>query len=329
MKKLVVTAWVTLSLLLGASEAWAGKLKEGITAVGRQDFGHARDVLEDYVSKFPNDPRPYYYLSKCYESWYDVSKVSDMLRAYQRLNAQRQQVLQHLEGADPIPTYRAMLKDDPEDIAAHMLLVVALLEAGARDMALAELQAIPASSVPTELGDVWHAMWGTVCQLNGDLDKARAEFKECWRLNANNPLPPVRLAEIDKAERDRQNAQQQAIFDHGDGSGARSFELTLKLGKDLLTEGNFDGAIDALQQALVLKPQSTDAKQALNSAQQKSAEVQYQKGVQFMREQKYASAYDLFMAASKLDPQNLKAQIAAKDAKSRADQAQQDMPRNP
>lgn len=317
---------VILGLLPGA--AWAGRLKDGIAAFNRQDLGSSQRLLEEYAQQFPGDPRPHYYLHKCYEQAFEVEKTRTAINTYRTLNDRRTQVLLQLKGADPIPTYRAMLKDDPEDLAARMLLVVALLEGGAPDLARAELQALSEGAVPAELKDVYHAMWGTIYQRAGEIEKARAAFKECWSLNVDHPLPPLRLAELDKQERDRQNAQQQALFEHGDGTSARSFELTLKLGKDLLTEGNFEGAIDALQQALQLSPQHPEAQQVLVTAQQKSADIQYQKGVQFMRDQKYASAYELFQAAVKLDPTNLKAQIAAKDAKARADQAQQDVPRS-
>jgi len=305
------------SLLL-AQAAFAGQLKDGIAAVERQDFGRGRDLLEDYIKKFPNDPRPYYYLSKCYENWYQVSKVDESLTSYRRLSEKRRRVMQALQGADPAPLYRAMLQDDPTDVSARLLLIVSFLEAGTPMMALAELQSIPDGTVPPELEDVVQAMWGTVYMSQGEWAKARAAFKECWRLNLNNPLPPVKLAEIDKNDRAQQQAQQQAIFNR-DSSELKSFELTFKLGKDLYDEGNYEGAIEALGEALAANPSSDDAKKLLADAKHKGAEQAYQHGIDFMKAQNYSAAYESFSDALKLDPQFAKAKIAADDAKAKAD----------
>ncbi len=311
-----VALGLAASLLL-AQAAFAGQLKDGIAAVERQDYGRGRDVLEDYVKKFPNDPRPYYYLSKCYENWYQVSKVDEALTNYRRLSEKRRRVLQSLQGADQVPTYRDMVKDDPTDVSARLLLIVALLEAGTPMMALAELQTIPEGTVPAELEDVVQAMWGTVYMSQGEWAKARAAFKECWRLNLNNPLPPVKLAEIDKGERAQQQAQQQAMF-NTNRSELKSYELTFKLGKDLFEEGNYEGAIEALTEALAAQPTSADAKKLLGEAKRKGAEQAYQHGIDFMKEQKYGAAYESFQEALKLDPQFAKAKFASDDAKAKA-----------
>lgn len=312
-----VALGLVASLLL-APAAFAGQLKDGIAAVERQDYGRGRDLLEDYIKKFPNDPRPYYYLSKCYENWYQVSKVDEALTNYRRLSEKRRRVLQTLQGGDSVPLYRAMIKDDPTDISARLLLIVSFLEAGTPMMALAELQTIPEGTVPAELEDVVQAMWGTVYMAQGEWAKARTAFKECWRLNVNNPLPPAKLAEIDKSERAQQQAQQQAIF-NTDRSALKSYDLTFKLGKDLLDEGNYEGAIEALGEALAAQPGSGEAKKLLAEAKRKGAERAYQQGIEFMKQQKYSAAYESFSDALKLDPMFAKAKIAADDAKVKAD----------
>lgn len=304
--------------LLFAQGAFAGQLKDGIASVERQDYGRGRDLLEDYIKKFPNDPRPYYYLSKCYENWYQVAKVDDALSRYRRLSEKRRRVLQTLSGADAVPMYRAMVKDDPADISARLLLVVSLLEAGTPMMAHAELQSITEGAVPAELEDVVQAMWGTVYMSQGEWAKARAAFKECWRLNVNNPLPSLKLAEIEKHEQAQQQAQQQASF-NTDRSQLKSFDLTFKLGKDLFEEGNYEGAIEALGEALVAQPDSAEAKKLLKDAKRKGAEQAYQHGIDFMKEQKYGAAHESFKQAVKLDPRFVKAKIAADDAKAKAD----------
>lgn len=303
--------------LLVAQAAFAGQLKDGIAAVERQDYGRGRDLLEDYIKKYPNDPRPYYYLSKCYENWYQVSKVDEALTSYRRLSEKRRRVLQTLQGADSVPMYRAMVKDDPTDVSARLLLIVSLLEAGTPMMAHAELQTIPEGTVPAELEDVVQAMWGSVYMAQGEWAKARNAFKECWRLNVNNPLPPIKLAEIDKADRVQQQAQQQAMF-NTNREALKSYDLTFKLGKDLFEEGNYQGAIEALGEALVAQPESVEAKKLLAEAKRKGAEQAYQHGIDFMKEQKYGAAYESFSEALKLDPQFAKAKFAAEDAKAKA-----------
>lgn len=306
--------------VLAGLPAWAGQLKDGIGAVERKDFGRGRDVLESYAKRFPNDPRPHYYLAKCYESWYEVSKVDDALRRYRVLNEKRARVLLTLDGAEGAPVYRAMLQDDSADVAARMLLVVSLLQSNAPMMALAELQALPKDSVPTGLEDTYQAMWGTLYQMQGNFEKARAAFKECWRLNINNPLPAAKLAEIDRQERDQfQKQSTTVVFDQSEKADRRSFDLTFRLGKDLLDEGNFSGAIDAFAQALAIKGDHPETLRLMAIAKQKGAEDSYQKGLAFLKEQKYAAAYESFQEALKFDPQFAKAQFASQDAKLKAD----------
>lgn len=312
--------------VLTSLPAWAGQLKDGIAAVERRDFGRARDVLEKYTKRFPADPRPYYYLAKCYESWFQVSKVDDALRQYRTLNEKRTRVLLTLDGAEPVAVYRAMLQDDPQDVTARMLLVVSLLQNNVAMMALAELQVLPQDAVPQGLEDVYQAMWGTLYQKQGNYEQARAAFKECWRLNINNPLPVAKLAEIDRQERDHiQKQTSQVAFDQSEKADRRSFDLTFKLGKDLLDEGNYVGAIDALTQALALKADHPETQRLMAVAKQKGAEDSYQKGLAFLREQKYAAAYDSFQQALKFDPQFAKAQFAAQDAKLKADAQEREL----
>ncbi|MBO9542482.1 tetratricopeptide repeat protein [bacterium] len=306
--------------VLAALPAWAGQLKDGISAVERKDFGRARDLLESYTKRFPNDPRPYYYLAKCYESWFQITKVDESLRTYRVLNEKRTRILLTLEGADSVPVYRAMLQDDPSDVSARMLLIVSLLQNNVGMMAMAELQALPRESVPAGLEDVYQAMWGALYQMQGNYEQARAAFKEAWRLNINHPLPAVKLAEIDRQERDQfQKQTTTVVFDQSEKADRRSFDLTFKLGKDLLDEGNFSGAIEALGQALALKADHPETKRLMGVAKQKGAEDSYQKGLAFLKEQKYAAAYDSFQEALKFDPQFAKAQFAAQDAKLKAD----------
>lgn len=319
LRNTIISLGVACGVLAGLP-AWAGQLKDGISAVERKDFGRGRDVLESYTKHFPNDPRPYYYLAKCYESWFEVSKVDDALRKYRVLNEKRTRVLLTLEGAEAIPVYRAMLQDDPSDVAARVLLVAALLQNNIPMMALAELQALPKDAVPAGLEDVYQAMWGTLYQMQGNYEQARAAFKECWRLNINHPLPVVKLAEIDRQERDQfQKQSTTVVFDQSEKADRRSFDLTFKLGKDLLEEGNYGGAIDALNQALVIKADHPETRRLMGIAKQKGAEDSYQKGLAFLKEQKYAAAYDSFQEALKFDPQFAKAQFAAQDAKLKAD----------
>jgi tetratricopeptide (TPR) repeat protein len=213
-----------------------------------------------------------------------------------------------------------MLSDDPSDVAARMLLIASLLQNNAPMMALAELQVLPQDAVPQGLEDVYQAMWGTLYQKQGNYEQARAAFKECWRLNINNPLPVAKLAEIDRQERDQiQKQTAQVTFDQAEKADRRSFDLTFKLGKDLLEEGNYASAIDALTQALAVKADHPETKRLMALAKQKGAEDSYQKGLSFLKEQKYAAAYDSFKEALRFDPQFAKAQFAAQDAKIKAD----------
>lgn len=317
MKKLVA---VTLGLAAGlvfSQAAWAGQLKDGIDAVNHEDFGRGRSILEDYVKRFPNDPRPYYYLSKCYQSTFEVNRVGEVLESYRALSDKRSQILTTLQGSDKISVYRAMVADDPTDLSARLLLAISDFEHGSPMMAEAELEVIGHLTVPAELQDVPHALWGAIYQSQSNWTLARAELKEALRININNPVAPSRLSEIDAAERAQKLSLESKTFEH-DTPELKSFELTYKLGKDLLDEGNFDGAIEALTQASSAKPDSVEAKNLLAVAMKKGAEQKYQTGIQFMRDSKYAAAYELFKQAVKLDPTFTKAQIAAQDARDKA-----------
>ena len=305
---------VVLAGVLVAQAAWAGQLKDGIYWLQRQDFDRAQSILEAYSKHFPDDPRPYYYLSKCYENKFLISKVDQALDTYHQLSEKRDKILHTLSGADPISTYRAMLKDDPTDLSARLLLIVSLLENHVPMMAMAELEAVSSDQVPAQLKDVVHAMWGVLYQQQGNYAKAKEELQTCWRLNVNNPLPAKLLPQIAQEEQAQEQAQVSSDGLSSEPSASQRFGLTLKLGRDLISQGDFDGAIDALNEALSFQPDNQEAKDLLAQAKHQDAKKYYEIGVKFMRQQKFDAALASFNNALKFDPSFTKAQIAFQDA---------------
>ena len=319
----VWSALMVGSVLL-ASPAWAGSLREGVKHFSEGRYDLAIDRLNEHVKRFPADPRPHYYLMKSYGagSRIDISTI-DLInqadRAYKRLNETWIRRFQMLDGLEDLEVYRGMVEDDPADKDARLLYAVALLRAGSPMMALAELQMLPREEVTPERIDAWHAAHGLVAIAQKNWEAARKSFNDCKRSNDRNPLWLPKLAEIDRLARAEDEAEQARVFDRRDQTQDQQVQLAVQLGKDLLSEKNFEGAIEALSQALSLSPDQPEAKALLADAQARGADLAYQRGVEFMRARKFSAAYQAFNAALKLNPRFVRARLAAQDAKAKAD----------
>lgn len=318
-----LTALVLASIGL-ATPAWAGNLREGVKLFGEGQFDAAIERLNEHARRFPADPRPHYYLMKSYgsSSRIDLSTIEQINtadRAYKRLSETWNRRFLTLDGLEALGVYRAMLEDDPTDKDARLLYAVSLLQAGSPMMAEAEMQMLPFEEIAPERRDGWFAARGLIAIAVKDWPAARKAFNDCKRVNDRNPLWLPKLGEIERLARAEDEAEQARIFERRDQSQDQQVQLAVQLGKDLLAEKNFDGAIEAFNQALTLSPDHPEAKSLLAEAQTRGAELAYQRGVEFMRAQKYAAAYDAFSAALKLNPRFLRARLAAQDAKARAD----------
>ena len=306
---------ITLALgVFWSQAAMAGTLQDGIAAFERRDFGRATELLERYAREFPKDPRPHYYLAKCYETRFQVAKVEDALRNYRQLSTERAQVFRSLEGAEPDTVYDRMLKEDPNDLSAKLLLAIALIQMNSYGLAEEIVAAIQPGSIPEEIRDSYYNIRGVVFTSRKEWDKAKEAYTQAWRLNYSNPLPRQKLQEVEKLA-----AQAQADFDKAPlfapVSAEQKYEMTLKLGKKLMAEGNFTGAVDAFNQAVELQPSSADARRLLSEVKRRAAEQNYDQGIAFMRDQKFANAYEAFHQALQNDPNFTKAQIGLSEAK--------------
>jgi len=306
-----------ISLALGifwSQAALAGTLQDGIAAFERRDFGRATELLERYARQFPKDPRPYYYLAKCYETRVQVTKVEDALRNYRQLSNERTQIFRSLQGAEPDTVYDRMLREDPNDLSAKLLLAISLLEMKSYGLAEEIVAAIDPATIPDEIRDSYYNIRGAVFSSRKDWEKAKEAYTQAWRLNYSNPLPRQKLQEVEKLA-----AEAQAEFDKAPifapVSVEQKFEMTLKLGKDLMGEGNFTGAIDAFNQAVELQPNSGDARRLLSEVKRRAAEQNYDQGITYMRDRKFTNAYEAFHQALQNDPNFTKAQIGLEEAK--------------
>ncbi|MEB3188384.1 MAG: tetratricopeptide repeat protein [bacterium] len=318
-----LTALVLASVAL-TTPAWAGNLREGVKLFGEGRYEAAIERLNEHAKRYPGDPRPHYYLMKSYGSSSRIDRTTiDQInaadRAYKRLSEAWNRRFLTLEGLEAMGIYRAMLDDDPTDRDARLLHAMALLQAGSPMMAEAEMQMLPFDEIASERRDAWYAARGLIAIAVRDWPTARKAFNDCKRANDRNPLWLPKLGEIERLARAQDEAEQARIFERRNQTEDQQVQLALQLGKDLLAEKNFDGAIEALNQALALSPDQPEAKALLVEAQSRGAELAYQRGVEFMRAQKYAAAYDAFSAALKLNPRFLRARLAAQDAKTRAD----------
>jgi Flp pilus assembly protein TadD len=299
--------------------ALAGTLQDGIAAFERRDFGRATELLERYSRQFPKDPRPYYYLAKCYETRVQVTKVEDALKNYRQLSNERTQIFRSLEGAEPDTVYDRMLQEDPNDLSAKLLLAISLLQMKSFGLAEEIVSSLSPASIPEEIRDSYFNIRGAIYVSRQDWEKAKEAYNQAWRLNYSNPLPRQKLQEVEKQMAAAQDAFDKApIF--APVSSDQKYEMTLKLGKDLMAEGNFSGAIDAFNQAVELQPNSADARRLLAEVKRRAAEQNYDQGIAFMRDQKYANAYEAFHQALQNDPNFTKAQIGLSEAKRMMDE---------
>lgn len=311
---------VTVALgVFWSQAALAGTLQDGIAAFERRDYGRATDLLERYSSQFPKDPRPYYYLAKCYQARVQIPKVEEALQNYRQYSTERSQVLRTLDGAEADSVYDRMLKEDPSDLSAKLLLAISLLQMRSYGLAEEVVAAIRPASIPEEFRDSYYNIRGVVYTSRKEWDKAQEAFSQAWKLNYNNPLPRQKLQEVERLRAEQQaELDKQPIF--APVTAEQKYEMTLKLGKDLTNEGNFNGAIDAFTQAVELQPNSADARRLLSEVKRRAAEKLYEQGVAYMREQRFANAYEAFHQALQNDPSFIKAQIGHEEAKRMMDE---------
>lgn len=312
---------LVLSLAMGilwSQSALAGTLQDGIAAFERRDIGRATELLEKFSRDFPRDPRPYYYLAKCYESRFQVSKVEEALRLYRQYTSERAQIFRSLEGTEPDTVYDRMLREDPSDLSAKLLLAISLLQMRSYGLAEEILTKITPTAMPDEIRDTYYNIQGVIFTSRKEWDKATAAFDRAWKLNYSNPFPRQKLLEVEKLKAQAQ-AELEKLPVFTPVTGAERYEITLKLGKDLMGEGNFAGAIEAFTQAVELQPSSADARRLLAEVKRRAAEKSYEQGIQYMRDQKFANAYEAFHQALQNDPNFTKAQIGLSEAKARMD----------
>jgi tetratricopeptide (TPR) repeat protein len=311
---------ITVALgVFWSQAALAGTLQDGIAAFERRDYGRATELLERYSRQFPKDPRPYYYLAKCYQARVQISKVEDALQHYRQYSTERSQVLRTLEGAEPDAVYDRMLKEDPNDLSAKLLLAISLLQMRSYGLAEEVVVSIRPAAIPEEFRDTYYNIRGVVHTSRKEWDKAQEAFSQAWKLNYSNPFPRQKLQEVEKLRAEAQaELDKQPIFEPV--TAEQKYEMTLKLGKDLTAEGNFSGAIDAFNQAVELQPNSADARRLLAEVKRRAAEQFYDQGVAFMREQRFANAYESFHQALQNDPSFIKAQIGHAEAKRMMDE---------
>lgn len=300
--------------LLWAQAATAGMLKEGISAFERNDYGRATELLERFSREFKTDPRPYYYLAKCYEQRFEISKVDESLRLYRQYSADRLQALRQMQVKEGPEFYRKMLADDAEDVSARMLLLVSLLIEKNYSEAEQVVAELPAHRVPEGLGDVYQVVVGTLHLAKDELEPAQKAFKEAWRIQPDNRYAYERVQEVDRRLKARE-AEQSVT----EAPTERGFEFSFKVGRDLMAEANYEGAVEALTQAVSLDPGHAEARKALATAKRKFSEQLFERGTGYAKEKQFGAALEAFSQALIQDPTNKKALAALQEAKAKMD----------
>ena len=302
----------SLSLAL-AGPAFAGQLADARRAMQRQDYDRAIDILTEYTGRFPNEPRGWGLLAESYQNIFPP-KVSESADALDRKGAaenRRNQIFQSFQKLEPSTLYQKMIKDDPEDPVANLLLAIALV-VNDRDgqRAKAQLERFLDLGVPGDLVDAKLGASGLIYMATKQWDEARMAFVEL-KQRTGSTFAMVKLREADRLEAEDRAAQDAAANDPSRVAERRYQEL-LQGAKGMIAEGDSAGAVELLEEAIKLRPEGKEAGPLRDEARIQGAKELFAKGKRLTDDGKYAQAYGFFEQAIQLDPTNQDAVLGLK-----------------
>jgi tetratricopeptide (TPR) repeat protein len=315
MRKSLLSALLAAGMGLSATApAWAGQLVDARRHLEREDYRRAIEVLSEYTQKFPNEPRGWALLADCYQSIFPP-RVSDAEEALNRKAAaenKRNAIFQNFQKLEPSALYQKMIKDDPEDPVANLLLAIALV-VNDRDGNRARTQLdhfLELGSASSDLADASLGAQGLVYTATKQWDEARAAY-ERLKQRTGSTFAMVKLREVSRLEAEDRDARDAATNDPARVAERRYLEL-VEGAKGLIAEGNSSGAVELLEEAIKLRPEAGEAPPILGEARLQGAKELFAKGKQLTDDGKYAQAYGLFERAIQLDPTNVDAVLGLK-----------------
>lgn len=309
--------WSTLTAvglsLAAVGPAWAGQLTEARQQLQREDFGRAIDILTDYTRKFPNEPRGWALLAECYQRTFppQVSEAADALDRKVAAENRRNVIYQNFQKLEPAALYQKMIKDEPEDPVANLLLAIALV-VNDRDgvRAKAQLDRFLQLGGSAELQDAALGAKGLIYTATRQWDEARTAYERLKR-RTGSTFAMAKLREVGRLESEDRAAQEAAANDPVRVAERRYLEL-VEGAKGLIAEGNSSGAVELLDEAIKLRPEGKEAPPLRDEARLQGAKELFAKGKQLTDDGKYAQAYGFFERAIELDPTNEDAVLGLK-----------------
>ncbi|MEB3238213.1 MAG: tetratricopeptide repeat protein [Candidatus Sericytochromatia bacterium] len=297
-----------------AGPAWAGQLADARRHIEREDYRRAIDVLAEYTQKFPNEPRGWALLADCYQGIFPprVSDAEDALNRKAAAENKRSAIYQSFQKLEASALYQKMIKDDPEDPVANLLLAIALV-VNDRDGNRAKVQLerfLELGGASADLADAALGAQGLVYTATKQWDEARLAY-ERLKQRTGSTFAMVKLREVSRLEAEDRDARYAAANDPARVAERRYLQL-IEGAKGLIAEGNSSGAVDLLEEAVKLRPEGKEAPPLLDEARIQGAKEMFAKGKQLTDDSKYAQAYGCFERAIQLDPTNEDAVLGLK-----------------
>jgi tetratricopeptide (TPR) repeat protein len=146
---------------------------------------------------------------------------------------------------------------------------------------------------------------GEQLQRSGDLDAAKGRFQAALDLDSESELAQQRLSEIE-----------QAIAD-------RDFGKHMSAGFSAMADGDYPRAISTFKDALAIRPQADDARNALKQAENESTQTRLQsllaEAAQHEQSEQWQEAVEQYQQALKIDPNLVAARVGSIRAGTRAE----------
>lgn len=306
LRRPVLTQVLGLALVIGVlcgPASALGTLDQAATDINTGNYGGAIALLQGYISRFPNDPRPYLWLTKAYEATFQVDKLADAEQKYNELTANRQQILRNLAGTEPPAIYQAMLQEEPGNLETELLLAISYYDAKQYARAATVFKLLPQASLPQEIQAPTLLLGGMLALQSKQYDAARVQFLAASKLEADNPLPERELDQLNAlmTTQGTPTADASKSLQPAD-SAVRTFQLTYQLGQSLMLQGKYQGAVDALEEAVEAAPDNATASALLTRAKALRAFQLVQDAKALQSNGDLVGAKDVLSTALQLDP---------------------------
>lgn len=146
---------------------------------------------------------------------------------------------------------------------------------------------------------------GEQLQRNGKLDEAKARFEAALNLDRKSQLAQQRLTQVKRA------------------IAHRDFGKHMSAGFSAMADSDYSLAIEAFKNALAIRPQADDARNALKQAENESTQTRLQalldKATRHEAREQWQQAVEQYQQALKIDPNLVAARVGSIRAGTRAE----------